>query len=551
MKHAVAKRVIALTLVVTTALQNPATIALAEQGDPATVDSDASVLVDAPADVTTNDTDVPAAPQATQPEYVEYVPLQQNQDGQNVEVVEEDAKAMAGYEVQVVEPDSTTQSVHTNQLQVAEEDVAVEVQDADTPAKDCDFVTSCEYELSKWPAGVVLTEFNSKYWVGPTPYHCYKTVVDGVEKTHWGYSTWCSEFVGWNLWNVGLIPGKTMPRVPDRMQAYLDFYKAHPELGEIHYNDGTYTPRNGDIILCFGGVGHTEMISRMEPGGKSWIGVSGGTQLGRTHGNVSNRSYNAFVTVNWGKSGAAYAVDTRVPLANVNMSALGDFAYTGRAIKPKPTITYGYYTLREGTDYTLSYANNVNGGTATVTIRGAGEFYGTRTLSFNIIQPARQDPVVSYHTHVQRIGWQNYVSNGAVAGTSGKSRRLEAIQIRLDRQPVSGDIQYRTHIQRKGWEKNWKSNDGKSGTSGKSLRLEAIQIRLTGKMAEQYDVYYRVHAQKFGWMGWAKNGAQAGTAGYSYRLEAIQIVLVPKGQSKPTATYGGVKQRVSAPFKKR
>ena len=85
MKHAVAKRVIALTLVVTTALQNPATIAMAEQGDPAIVDSGTPVLVDAPADVTTNDAGVPAAPQATQPEYVEYVPLQQNQDGQNVD----------------------------------------------------------------------------------------------------------------------------------------------------------------------------------------------------------------------------------------------------------------------------------------------------------------------------------------------------------------------------------------------------------------------------------------------------------------------------------
>ena len=52
-------------------------------------------------------------------------------------------------------------------------------------------------------------------------------------------------------------------------------------------------------------------------------------------------------------------------------------------------------------------------------------------------------------------------------------------------------------------------------------------------------------------MGWAKNGANAGTAGYSYRLEAIQIVLVPKGQSRPTATFGGVRQKVSMPFKKR
>ena len=69
-----------------------------------------------------------------------------------------------------------------------------------------------------------------------------------------------------------------------------------------------------------------------------------------------------------------------------------------------------------------------------------------------------------------------------------------------------------------------------SGTSGRSLRLEAMQLSLSGEMADHYDIYYRVHAQNFGWLGWAKNGESAGTAGYGYRLEGMQIVLVKKGQ---------------------
>jgi len=83
-------------------------------------------------------------------------------------------------------------------------------------------------------------------------------------------------------------------------------------------------------------------------------------------------------------------------------------------------------------------------------------------------------------------------------------------------------------VQNIGWQ-DWVSDGELSGTSGKSLRLEAIQIKLTDEMAEQYDIYYRVHAQNYGWLDWAKNGAPAGTAGYSLRLEAIQIVLLPKG----------------------
>lgn len=142
-------------------------------------------------------------------------------------------------------------------------------------------------------------------------------------------------------------------------------------------------------------------------------------------------------------------------------------------------------------------------------------------------------PRVSYQSHVQDIGWQGYVSNGEVSGTSGQSKRLEAMRIKLEN--IDGGIEYMTHVQDYGW-MNWVSNDAMSGTSGESKRLEAIEIRLTGNAANTYDVYYRVHAQNFGWLDWAMNGAPSGTAGFSYRLEAIQIVLVPKGSAAPGAT---------------
>ena len=140
-------------------------------------------------------------------------------------------------------------------------------------------------------------------------------------------------------------------------------------------------------------------------------------------------------------------------------------------------------------------------------------------------------PSTSYKTHVQSYGWQEYVKDGTVSGTSGEAKRLEAIQIKLDNQDYDGDIEYRTHIQSYGWETTWKKNDQMSGTSGEAKRLEAIQIKLTGEMADHYDIYYRVHAQKFGWLGWAKNGESAGTASFAYRLEAIQIMLVDKNES--------------------
>lgn len=150
--------------------------------------------------------------------------------------------------------------------------------------------------------------------------------------------------------------------------------------------------------------------------------------------------------------------------------------------------------------------------------------------------------VVSYQTHVQSYGWQPYVTNGQLSGTSGKSKRLEAIKIKVS-SPDAGNVEYRTHIQKIGWETSFKKNGALSGTSGQSKRLEAIQIKLSGKISETYDIYYRVHAQQFGWLGWAKNGASAGTAGYSYRLEGIQIKLVKKGNPAPGTTTNAYKNK--------
>jgi len=125
------------------------------------------------------------------------------------------------------------------------------------------------------------------------------------------------------------------------------------------------------------------------------------------------------------------------------------------------------------------------------------------------------------------------MSNGAVSGTSGQSQRLEAILIKLEY--MAGGIEYRTHVQDIGW-MDWVADGTLSGTSGQSKRLEAIEIRLTGVASEQYDIYYRVHAQDIGWLDWAINAQSAGTAGYSYRLEAIEIRLVPKGGAAPGST---------------
>ncbi|KAF5036590.1 Clostridial hydrophobic W [anaerobic digester metagenome] len=162
-----------------------------------------------------------------------------------------------------------------------------------------------------------------------------------------------------------------------------------------------------------------------------------------------------------------------------------------------------------------------------------------QTVTYNlIVSSSGTTPVteylVKYRTHVQNVGWQDYVADGAMSGTSGRSLRLEGINISID-PSIGGGIEYRTHVQNIGWQ-GYVSNGAMSGTSGMSYRLEAINIRLTGAAAEKYDIYYRVHTQNIGWMGWAKNGEASGSAGFGYRLEGIEIQLVAKGGPAPGST---------------
>ena len=144
---------------------------------------------------------------------------------------------------------------------------------------------------------------------------------------------------------------------------------------------------------------------------------------------------------------------------------------------------------------------------------------------------------IYYLGHVQTYGDLPQVSNGERLGTTGQSKRLEAIKIRLSHSSdqMYGTIKYSVHCQNYGWMDEVSENEV-AGTTGESKRLEAISIRLSGDIATYCDIYYRVHCQTFGWLGWAKNGSYAGTAGYSKRIEAIEIKILPKGSSAPGDT---------------
>ena len=141
---------------------------------------------------------------------------------------------------------------------------------------------------------------------------------------------------------------------------------------------------------------------------------------------------------------------------------------------------------------------------------------------FPIFQVKASDASVRYQTHLKDYGWVSTVYDGQTGGTTGQSRRMEAIAIALS--GIDGNLNYKVHVQDYGW-LGTVSQGQIAGTTGQSKRMEAIIINLNNS---SYSIKYRVHVQDYGWMNWVESGQVAGTTGQSKRIEAIQIKIEKK-----------------------
>jgi hypothetical protein len=83
----------------------------------------------------------------------------------------------------------------------------------------------------------------------------------------------------------------------------------------------------------------------------------------------------ADVEQNYKETVLTYAVISNIPDKN----------FTGSAITFSPTVTLNGSTLTEGVDYTTTFTNNINAGSASLTINGIGSYLGSKTTSFTII----------------------------------------------------------------------------------------------------------------------------------------------------------------------
>jgi uncharacterized protein YjdB len=133
--------------------------------------------------------------------------------------------------------------------------------------------------------------------------------------------------------------------------------------------DGTVTFKSGNTN-----------VATVDAGGKVTIKGEG----------TSTITVTATAGKNYKAGSASYSltvVDGRVNISacTVTLSATS-YTYDGSAKKPTVTVKNGSTTLTSGTDYSVTYKNNTNAGTATATISGKGNYTGTVSKTFKISQ---------------------------------------------------------------------------------------------------------------------------------------------------------------------
>ncbi len=100
--------------------------------------------------------------------------------------------------------------------------------------------------------------------------------------------------------------------------------------------------------------------------------------------NTDSGSAKAELTVSGEKAILDFTILSKTLTADMVTIAPGPHYCTGNAVTPVITVADGSTTLTVNTDYTVSYADNVNPGTARVEVTGTGNYTGTVKKTFTI-----------------------------------------------------------------------------------------------------------------------------------------------------------------------
>ena len=232
-----------------------------------------------------------------------------------------------------------------------------------------------------------------------------------------------------------------------------------------------------------------------------------------------------------GKATGTFTIYGDISKAKVTAA---DQTATGSALKPAPKVVWNGKTLKKGTDYTVSYSNNVKPGTATVTVTGTGSYRGTAKGTFKIKPkptaaptptPApKPETVTMYRVYNKNSGEHFYTANknerNHLVALGWRDEGVGWIAPKTSKTPVyrlynrkAGDHHYTTnkkekdHLVSLGWEYEgigWYSDDAKGVPMYRQYNKNAksgSHNYTKSKKENDYLVSIGWRAEGIGWYG--------------------------------------------------
>ena len=112
------------------------------------------------------------------------------------------------------------------------------------------------------------------------------------------------------------------------------------------------------------------------------------------------------------------------------VTGIKNYTYTGKAIKQDLNVEVNGKQLSKDKDYTVSYKNNVNAGTAEVTITGSGSYSGSVSKTFKIAK-AKQKIQIKKSSYKKTAGSKSFKLSGikGIGKLSYKSSNTKAASV--------------------------------------------------------------------------------------------------------------------------
>lgn len=225
--------------------------------------------------------------------------------------------------------------------------------------------------------------------------------------------------------------------------------------------------------------------------------------------------------------------------------------YTGSRITPVPEVKLAGSKLEAGTDYTVSYSNNVDAGTATVTVKGIGNCSGTVKKTFMIRRRSMTDVTVSGSVTVAYGGTPEYTLK---LGTTILKEGTDFTVSRTDR---TGYI--RMYFNGTGNFKGTLTHSfiiKRTSISNLTVSLEYTSVQYTGRSLKpsvslfegdkkltqgtDYNVYYSSNTEPgTATVTISGTGSYKGTVTKTFTIKAVDISRASIVLSRTSYTYAG------------